>query len=66
MTVMNMIMMMIMMMIMTMIFMMTMIIMMYFLHPKGPNTRLAPGGEAINYDDNDDDDEVFSKNLLFV
>ena len=26
------------------------------LPPKGPQTRLAPGGRLISYDNNDDDD----------
>ena len=43
--------------------MMAMMILMYFLHSKGSQTKLAPewwGGEGINkndYDDNDDGDD---------
>ena len=49
------------MMMMVMTIMMTMMkIIMCFLHSKGPQTHLAPGGVrggAINYDDYDNDDD---------
>ena len=60
--------------------MMTMMMKMYFLPPRGPQTRSASGGGAINYEDDDnwdddfkndddvdnDDEDVFAKNICFV
>ena len=37
------------------ILMMTKVIVMCFLHPKGPQTRLEPGGQK-NYDNYNDND----------
>ena len=41
-----------------------------FLPPKGPQARSAPGGEPINYDnddnnDNDDDDNITGDDDMF-
>ena len=44
-----------------MMMMITMMIIMCFLHPKGPQTGLAPGG-PINYDVDDEIDDYDDQN----